>query len=362
MGSETGTPHVLLAPYLPLDEPISIGGWTAIPTDDIACDSEDGKGITDHARRLMEAYHRPFESPAEHAKYGAVFWKSGVERGIEFSESEFNRIQNALVVGILDLNPRLGGDRKDGNLTAHGFLTTDNARLYSHPYTGESSVAYITGAIAKVAHYWSIDPESDEPVASIPPPADTRLPMLPNAWAYDYAQEAYLALSNDSDLVRRIGRSIEWLDLAFRNSDAIGSELRIAAIRSGLESLLSDAGKGTTKDIRTAIQDLLGSDQDSRESRTWTRRGGAVTAELTAIEWWFQSFSELRNTIIHGNKVEAGSWLHDGVHHVDLGEWYLREAIKARMIRDAGAPAWLRDDGWSRMMRERYRAAGYEFE
>lgn len=55
---------------------------------------------------------------------------------------------------------------------------------------------------------------------------------------------------------------------------------------------------------------------------------------LGDVAWWFKRFSFLRNDLMHGRSPDREAWVHDGVVHTDLGEWYLRQAVKHTVAND----------------------------
>jgi hypothetical protein len=57
------------------------------------------------------------------------------------------------------------------------------------------------------------------------------------------------------------------------------------------------------------------------------------------VAWWCVRFSFLRNALMYGSPVAADDWLHggDAVSHIDLGDWYLRQAIKHTVAADGHA-------------------------
>jgi hypothetical protein len=62
-----------------------------------------------------------------------------------------------------------------------------------------------------------------------------------------------------------------------------------------------------------------------------------VVEKLGDVAWWCVKFSFLRNALMHGDSLDHEQWLHDGVSHLDLGEWYLRQAIKHTVAKDGHA-------------------------
>ena len=86
-----------------------------------------------------------------------------------------------------------------------------------------------------------------------------------------------------------------------------------------------------------------------RRQHEWDDRARHLEAELTELEWWFQSFALLRNRIAHGGEIPDDDYLfEDGAPHHWHAEWQLRRAIK-QMVANAGHPDVLLDP-WDRAM------------
>jgi hypothetical protein len=102
-------------------------------------------------------------------------------------------------------------------------------------------------------------------------------------------------------------------------------------------------GGANTRDIRGKPSELLDDEDAPRTHREWDDHVRHLGAELTELEWWFQSFALLRNKIAHGGEIpEADHLFDDGVPHHWHGEWQLRRAIK-QVVANAGHPEVLLD-------------------
>jgi hypothetical protein len=155
-----------------------------------------------------------------------------------------------------------------------------------------------------------------------------------------YSDAVFAVLASGEDSSRRLGRAIDWLDLAWRNSPSISPELRVVLLRTGFEMMF---GSDNTYVVRDALCALLDSEDVTREEQTWTTLGGnEQTAQLSDLGWWFMQFAFLRNAIMHGDEVPDTRFEHNGRPQVWLGESRLRAAIKAR-VAEAGFPTVLLD-------------------
>lgn len=62
--------------------------------------------------------------------------------------------------------------------------------------------------------------------------------------------------------------------------------------------------------------------------------GNPQNEAMTELAWWFLNFANLRNAIMHGHELTHEDWLHQNRPHIDLGDWWLRQAIKETVARD----------------------------
>lgn len=64
--------------------------------------------------------------------------------------------------------------------------------------------------------------------------------------------------------------------------------------------------------------------------RRWTstKTGDERSANMREVPWWCMEFSSLRNDLMHGRAPGEEEWVRDDRSQIDLGEWYLRQAIK----------------------------------
>jgi hypothetical protein len=100
-------------------------------------------------------------------------------------------------------------------------------------------------------------------------------------------------------------------------------------VRSGFEGLF---GIGKTRELRQALSALLDPDDARRTHRKWRDQGRDLEDNLSELEWWFVCFTLLRNGIAHGDALEPTNYDYDGHTHLDIGEYRLRQAIKATVI------------------------------
>jgi hypothetical protein len=157
------------------------------------------------------------------------------------------------------------------------------------------------------------------------------------------------SLHRGDDAARRLGRAIDWLNLAWLNASGLTDDLRVPALRSGFEVLL-DADDSEV--LAQRLSPLIGDATPIRHRKWTSRAGNPKSANMRDVAWWFMEFCFLRNDLMHGGSPAQSHWIHDGAVHTDLGEWWLRQAIKQTVAND-GHPEILDDLLW----RDAHRAA-----
>jgi hypothetical protein len=238
-----------------------------------------------------------------------------------------------VVAAVLDGNPRAREP-----YMGHSVATSDNAILFGHPIHDDGGAAIEYGIMSRVLD-GGYHAGEDKDV--IEPPHELRLPLVAVEMDAEYADAIFTILGrNDADS-RQLGRTIEWLDLVWRNTASVLADVRIVAARAGFEVLL---GVGEDyKAGRKALARLLDQGEAPKTLRTYTNRKGSDKAEeLSDLEWWFTRLCFLRNAIVHGNPIADDEYHLDGDHHLMIAERRLREAIK-RTVAAAGFPDVLVD-------------------
>ena len=328
--------EIIVLPYLPLREAVVIGGWRLIPAQRADAETFINDDIRAQAQGLLRLYG------AGHGarKAGAVAAPPGGRIGDDVPRDQMLTLRRAIVVGLLEGNPTpaaLAGDDEDVDPNG-GWksATSDNAALWGHPIDASGYIAVEYGAMVttlsgghNVLH---------EDGVTIRPPAELPTPFMYGYFDGFYADAMFATLAGGDDDSRRLGRAIDWLDLAWRNSPSVTPELRVVMLRTGFEVLFGD---DSTFVVRDQLCALLDPDDVGRVQRAWTTLAGKQqTAELSDLGWWFMQFAFLRNAIMHGEEVPETMFEHNGRPHVWLGESRLRQAIKAR-VAEAGYPTVL---------------------
>ena len=332
-------------PYLPLREPVAVGDWRLIP----AQRPDAHTFVDDKARAKGDGLLRLYEAGPGARVAGAFAAPPNGRVGDDAPREQLTTLRRAILVGLLEGNPTPPALAEDEDaIDPNGgwkSATSDNAALWGHRIDDSGYTAVEYGAMVTTLSGGHNVLHDDS--VSIRPPAE-----LPEPFRYGFVDGAYsdavfAVLAAGDDLSRRLGRAIDWLDLAWRNTPSITPEVRVVLIRTGFEVLF---GTDSTYAVRDALDSILLDGEDAeREERRWKNRAGnPQTAELSHLGWWFMQFAFLRNAIMHGHEVPASMFEHEGRPHIWLGESRLCEAIKT-LVAQQGHPLVLLD----RLERER---------
>lgn len=344
---------VLLYPYLPLRGRQSVGPWELVPARNL----EDDDAPTPEAARAIRGLVELYELPEDLGQFGALAKPAGGLVGDEFERQAMRALGRALVVALLAGNPSLltPEEERSGN-EGHMMLTSDNAIGYGHPLGEDGYVAVEEGAIATVLRGGL---NVFRPGAKISTPIEVRAPMLSRELDGELADAVHQVLTAETADARRLGRAIDWLDLAWRNTSSINRDLRLAALKSAFE-ILFDSGDVAV--LRQRLSALLDPEHVERTERRWVdRRGRERVQSMSDLEWWFTNFAFLRNAILHGDDLDGDDYLFEnGREHLWLADARLREAIIELDAR-AGHPE-IRLDPFARELRRAYRESGFDLD
>jgi hypothetical protein len=324
-------PVILVAPYLPLRQPASVGQWRLLPFNQLGETQYLSDEIAADAHLIIGAYR------VSGAHLGALIGRGDEPIGADVSPAELPPLHHALLLGMLESNPQRpdnpSEEPSDLNL-GHKFAAAENALVYGHPVRGDGTFAIQTGVMAPyLAIHSRIRPEDQ---VRIKPPGELPTPIMATDLDQAYASAALEVMARDDAVSRRVSRAVDWLDVAWQNAQSLSHDARILALRCGFEVLLSTTEFGDdTWQIRGALAQLLGEPGATRRTRSWEEWGRPKTEDLTDIEWWFQQFTLLRNTIAHGRAVRPEDVLaDDGRAHLYVGERELRRALKRTISRE----------------------------
>jgi hypothetical protein len=326
------TLYVVYAPYLPLSFRENIGAWELIPHASL----EDGDAIDAEVARLARGVADLFELPrGPHANVGTFARPDDGRVGDDPQDMALiNDLRRALVAGVLDQNasPLLSEDERSPN-AGHEAYTSDNAIVVANGIRDGWTGTITGGRVRHLELGIQVLPDDELPRLRIAPPGDLRIPLMGPRPDVFYADAAWESMRRGTDDARRLGRAIDWLDAGWRNASGLTDDLRIPALFAGFEVLFDSDDKTV---VRRRLSTLLDAFDAPTQVRTWTSRAGNPQSEaMTDLAWWFLKFADLRNAIMHGRELTHGDWLHeDNRPHIDLGDWWLRQAIKETVARD----------------------------
>jgi hypothetical protein len=344
-GQSETEPQVWLAPYLPLSEEVSVGAWSLVPFRSFSAGRARSRDIYREARRLITAYKIHDTLP----RLGGVICPTDGRVGDPLTANDARTLERSAAVALVASNPSLL-DEENPN-AAHVCCSSDNARILGYSLRPGGAFAFAEGALVPRVNLVSARKGGRLPRQ--PPPIGLPRPILKGYFDADYASALVTILRADSTAARRIDRCAQWLILAWSNSDAIGMDARILAFRAAFEVLLG--GKSTAA-CGHALSKLIRDDSDKRERR-WVELGRTECKALDDTEWWFRSFTLLRNELVHGQEVTGDRWLfNDGNAHLWHADDRLRLAIKRAAVR-AGADPLIELDPFSRLIRRGLAAA-----
>jgi hypothetical protein len=339
MANPEGHVDVVYLPYLPLRGRVRVGDWELIARSDLqASDFLDAR-----AEQLARGLADMYVLPKGHRTPAGAFARprEGCIGEDARDEQAFTDLRRACLTTVLDPNPSplLPEDERDLN-AGHWMLTTENATVVGHGinrdgYTGTSTgsrFAFLSFGVSILDQPGRLNGQRGE----VPPPADLRIPTFGGrAFDAEYADAVWESVRRGDDAGRRLGRAIDWLGLASLNTSALTHDVRVPALRAGLEVLLN-TGNYLTLARRLA---RLVKDESPKVTRTWPDReaGEMTTKLLSEVAWWSLEFSFLRNKLMHGDVVGRDDWFHNDLSHVDLADWYLRQAVKHTVAADGHA-------------------------
>jgi hypothetical protein len=327
-GTVTPVIWVLLFPYLPLREPASVDGWALTPVAKLDEQAQVVDGGAAAVSGLLRLYGIDRGAPAA----GALARRSDGRVGDEFDATAIQPLSRAVTAAMLDMNPSplTPEDEQTGN-KGHAATTSDNGVAWGHRIGDDGYVAVEYGAMVRtLSGGHNVYNPNSSPFRA---PSDLPRPLFARDFDDEYATALHRKITDGTDEGRRLRRTLDWLDLAWRNTASMNSDVRIFAIRAGFE-VLFDSDK--TYEVRDRLSELLDDPRTPKVNREWLnlKTGKRQSAEMTDLAWWFQNFAFLRNAIAHGNDIAPEDYGWDGVSHLFLGEFRLRQAVRELVIRD----------------------------
>ena len=327
--------HVLLFPYLCIRDRLEVGPYELISRRVLAKHDFAVPQLEAEVQGLLEMY----ELRSSVAKsFGTVVRRRCGAIGERFERWEMTLLRRTVVAALLDPIPR--AFRETADAQGWSIPSSDNAIIYLHQLDGSGHVAIDYGRMVRtLTGGLTIGDEHSR----IHAPSELHAPFLSPDPDPVYLAALYAELTAAGSQSRRLGRAIEWLDLAWRNTTSIDDDTRVVAIYGGFEVLL---GKNGALELGVALADLLTPGAVKTMQRIPRRRQGRrADLQLRSIsetEWWFLFFALLRHDITHGEAIPARQHEWNDRSHLFLGESYLRQAIK-QTVANGGHPAVLLD-------------------
>jgi len=324
-------------PYLAIRERLNVGPFEIIPRHALVDDDFAAPWIREHAQGLLAMYGIR-TSMAD--RFGCIVRRTGQAIGDSLDPGEMRPLRRAVVGALLDGNPSNIGLEKDSD--GWSVTTSDNALIYLHRLDGSGHVAVSYGRMVETL---TTGLKIGEEYSRVHPPSELHTPFLSPGLDKEYVSALYDVVSPATPQARRLGRAIDWLDLAWRNTVSIDDETRIVAIYSGFETLLNREGAAQ---MASALSELVEPQPVSKTLRPIPRqaregqRASYRPLQVSDLEWWFMFFAFLRHDISHGLEVQPRQDEWNDQSHLFLGEAWLRHAIK-RTVADAGYPRVLLD-------------------
>jgi hypothetical protein len=306
----TPVPHrVFVFPYLGSRQRARVGPFELIPWGELS----EAQVAEEWLRPRLEGFEKMYDSCVVFAQF------DGQPLGVAPPDELFGPLRRAVFIATISGIPALD----DADAAGWEAVTSDNAVAYVHPIPESAGIAVVVGRIVRTTLAGSVESQR----GGIPKPVEMPDPMAPPVPDSDIGDAMFLALTEDSEQARRLALAIDWLDVAWRNTDSISGDVRILAIHAGFEALLLEGERADSRAMAHRYDGFL--DASEPKTRHWTTSNGSPTSgEFSDSGWWLLCLSFLRNAIAHGDLVKAGDYEHeDGRHHLVVGERRLRDAI-----------------------------------
>jgi hypothetical protein len=284
-----------------------------------------------------------------------AFLHRGTALGDEITSDELKRARRTIGFGLLEANPRAEDGAYSQN-AGHSEWTTENATIVGHRVDGSGLFVWEHRGVRSVR---SIYGRLGTATEVVPLPPGVAIPLMTPPPDRHVVEATWAALGNDTQRARRIGRGVDWLMAAMRNSE-IDLDTRLGDLQSGFDALLGDDDAASSAwDLRRALCALLDEPGCQTTHRTLTfRRGRDRQDQLSERGWWYHHFSELRNGIEHGYKVSSTEYEFDGKPHFNRAETELRYAILKMLAEESGSVTVAITDRFSRALSNALADAG----
>lgn len=204
--------------------------------------------------------------------------------------------------------------------------TSDNFELYYQNFNVNNDRIFVkSGGIYPV-----ISGEADFSNMPFIKPAWVNIPMRKDNYEpklLSAMQTFWNNRARDNDSPAML-RSLQWFYEAYRNSENVSHYTRILLMAAAFETLLG-LKKKKRLDFVKKINKLLGSPADKKtETISYEGKPQCVTPK----QKWADTFYNLRNAIIHGDKVPIQDLLYrNGKRHFDIAILFFKECFKRKL-------------------------------
>lgn len=131
--------------------------------------------------------------------------------GVPVDVIHYRPLHRTAVPALLDANSNRTMEKQQGWAVA----TSDNALLYGHRLDPDGHIAVQYGAMVQTL-VGGLQVGTD--YSEIHPPPEIHVPFMHPSIDELYAAALWEELSKSTDRARRLGRAIDWLDIAWRNT------------------------------------------------------------------------------------------------------------------------------------------------
>jgi hypothetical protein len=329
VGTNAEPAHALLFPYLLIRDRLPLGPFEIISRGALT----DEDFASDQVKKDVQGLLKMYEMRGSMGdRFGCVVRSRDGKIGDQGDPGDMRPVRRAVVAALLDRNPP---ETAKEDAQGWNVSTSDNALVYLHQLDGTGDVAVQYGRMVELTVMGlTIGAEHSE----IHAPSEVHAPFLAPDPDDVYLDALYTVLTAGNPEARRLGRAIDWLDLAWRNTTSIDDDTRIVAIYSGFEVLLEEEG---VEALGSALSTLLDATAPKVArpipNRPPGRRSDIRPRDVTDLEWWFTFFAFLRHDISHGYEILPRQYEWNDRSQLFLGETRLRETIK-KTVANAGHP------------------------
>jgi hypothetical protein len=330
-------------PFLQMQERVTIGPWQLSP-------SKGMRGVWPSpevsrvARRFMRKHRTALGKPLPSMTFVTRDGTAALSRPP--TAEEFTALQAAVTLGVLSANPTWSSDTE---LDSWRVSTSDNALLRATWITPDAEwFATERGSIVTTLSGGHRFNRRGDYIAA---PLELHQPFSSSLDA-DVARSTYeLLLGGDTEISAGLLTSITWLAQAWANSPSVGWNVRVVAIRSGIEVLAGAQGAWSqARALRRRFEKLTDLYPSASFDTIWspteeeclTVEIGSHTKQATPLEHWYVHLSRHRNATVHdagsrtGQRYEVGT-PYDGPF-VWTGERVLRDLLRTELTLATGQP------------------------